>query len=368
MKNPSDDDQKRLVSPNKGIGDDASGSLKARRDGPGLRPTNLADFIGQKHLRDNLRIFIDAARARSSHMDHVLLSGPPGLGKTTLARIIANESGANFHSTSGPVISKAGDLAAILTAMEAGDVLFIDEIHRLNPAVEELLYPAIEDFQLDILIGSGPSARSVKIDLVPFTLVGATTRSGLVTRPLRERFGIPLSLLFYEDDDLQVILQHFAEFRAPSRSGSAPDLSPRGSYEIARRSRGTPRIALRLLRRVMDFALAEKESVITSDFADRSLQRLGVDRRGFDIMDRQYLTTLADNYNGGPVGVETLCAILCEQRDVIEDVVEPFLLRDGVIQRSKRGRMLSDKGWTYLERRSGRKRREKDQNSLSLDD
>lgn len=314
------------------------------------RPETLADFVGQPRLCNNLHVFIQAALSRRQSIDHVLFSGPPGLGKTTLARIVAQESGVGFHATSGPVISKAGDLAAILTALEPRDVLFIDEIHRLNPAVEEMLYPAMEDFQLDILIGSGPAARSVRIDLSPFTLVGATTRSGMVSRPLRERFGIPLALSFYHEDDLLRILKRYARLPMLRDVVPPPRMSDDAGHEVARRSRGTPRIALRLLRRVIDFATAKGEDVITGDRARESLKKLGVDPHGFDSMDRRYLRTLADNYQGGPVGIETLCAILCEQRDVVEDVIEPFLLRDGVIDRTKRGRILSAKGWKYLGR------------------
>lgn len=309
-------------------------------EGP-LRPVSLDDFIGQRPLCENLRIFIGAARARSDAMDHVLLYGPPGLGKTTLAQIVARELGVGFRATSGPVIAKAGDLAAILTNLEPNDVLFIDEIHRLSPAVEEILYPAMEDRKLDLIIGEGPAARSVQIDLVPFTLVGATTRSGLLTNPLRDRFGIPLRLEFYSAEELAFIV---------SRTGRLLNmpLTEQGAFEIARRSRGTPRIAGRLTRRVRDFAQSAKAKRIDETLVDAALTRLDVDGGGLDTMDRRYLKCIAENYSGGPVGVETLAAALSEARDMIEDVIEPYLMQQGLVQRTPRGRMLSTKGFGYL--------------------
>ncbi|MCC6597473.1 MAG: Holliday junction branch migration DNA helicase RuvB [Alphaproteobacteria bacterium] len=306
-----------------------------------LRPLSLDEFIGQPSLRDNLRVFIGASRARGDSLDHVLLFGPPGLGKTTLAQIIARELGVGFRATSGPVIVKSGDLAAILTNLEANDVLFIDEIHRLNPAVEEILYPAMEDGKLDLIIGEGPSARSVQIDLPPFTLVGATTRSGLLTNPLRDRFGIPLRLEFYSAEDLALIVARVARLLNMNLEGA-------GAHEIARRSRGTPRIAGRLTRRVRDFAEAEQAVSISKSLVDGALRRLDVDGSGLDSMDRRYLNCIAENYGGGPVGVDTLAAALSEERDMIEDVIEPYLLQQGLVQRTPRGRMLSAKGFVYL--------------------
>lgn len=306
-----------------------------------LRPLSLDEFIGQKALRENLRVFISASKARKDSMDHVLLHGPPGLGKTTLAQIIANELGVGFRSTSGPVIAKSGDLAAILTNLEPHDVLFIDEIHRLNPAVEEILYPAMEDGKLDLIIGEGPAARSVQIELSPFTLIGATTRSGLLTNPLRDRFGIPLRLDFYTAQELQQIVQRTARLlRMP--------LAEEGALEIAKRSRGTPRIAGRLTRRVRDFAQAENAKSISRILVDNALTRLDVDSAGLDMMDRRYLRCIAENYGGGPVGVDTLSAALSEQRDMIEDVIEPYLLQQGLVQRTPRGRVLAAKGYSAL--------------------
>ena len=306
-----------------------------------LRPQVLDDFIGQEDAKANLRVFIESARMRSEAMDHTLFYGPPGLGKTTLAQIMARELGVSFRMTSGPVLAKAGDLAAILTNLDARDVLFIDEIHRLNPAVEEVLYPALEDFELDLVIGEGPAARTVRIDLQPFTLVGATTRLGRLTTPLRDRFGIPTRLEFYTVDELVQIVTSNAK-----KMGA--DAEPDGAKEIARRARGTPRIAGRLLRRVVDFALVEGNGKVTRQIADRALTRLGVDDLGLDGADRRYLTLLAENYGGGPVGVETIAAALAESRDAIEEVIEPFLLQQGLIQRTPRGRMLAHKAWTHL--------------------
>ena len=306
-----------------------------------LRPLVLGDFIGQQKLRENLAIFIEAARGRDEAMDHVLFYGPPGLGKTTLAQIVARELGVGFRATSGPVITRAGDLAALLTNLQPRDVLFIDEIHRLSPAVEEVLYPAMEDFQLDLIIGEGPAARSVRIDLPKFTLVGATTRLGLITTPLRERFGIPLRLNFYEPHELDLIVRRGARV-------VGLNLDDSGAMEIARRSRGTPRVAGRLLRRVRDFANVAKMKVVDQKAADETLKRLDVDDLGLDAMDRRYLRLIADHYGGGPVGVETLAAALSEQRDTIEDAIEPFLIQQGLLQRSPRGRMLTITGYRHL--------------------
>jgi Holliday junction DNA helicase RuvB len=306
-----------------------------------LRPQRLDEFIGQEKARANLRVFIEAARARKEALDHVLFVGPPGLGKTTLAQIVARELGVNFRATSGPVIAKAGDLAALLTNLEPRDVLFIDEIHRLNPAVEEILYPAMEDFQLDLIIGEGPAARSVKIDLSPFTLIGATTRAGLLTNPLRDRFGIPVRLNFYSEAELERIVDRGARVLKLAMSAD-------GANEIARRSRGTPRIAGRLLRRVRDFAHVERAERIDRAVADRALAALEVDGAGLDAMDRRYLRTIAENYGGGPVGVDTLAAALSEPRDAIEDIIEPFLIQKGFLQRTPRGRLLTDAAFKHL--------------------
>jgi Holliday junction DNA helicase RuvB len=310
-------------------------------EAPALRPKSLDEFVGQSKLRENLRVFIDATRARGEALDHVLFFGPPGLGKTTLAQIIARELGVGFRATSGPVIARAGDLAAILTNLEPRDVLFIDEIHRLNPAVEEILYPAMEDFHLDLIIGEGPAARSIRIDLPPFTLVGATTRSGLLTTPLRERFGIPQRLDFYDATDLKKIV-----LRGAGVLGV--DISDEGAEEIARRSRGTPRVAGRLLRRVRDFAAVGGDAHIDAAGADRALTLLEVDRAGLDGMDRRYLTCIAENYGGGPVGADTLAAALAEARDMLEEVIEPFLIQQGLLQRTPRGRMLTEHGYRAL--------------------
>jgi Holliday junction DNA helicase RuvB len=306
-----------------------------------LRPQRLAEFIGQAKARANLQVFINAARARGEPLDHVLFVGPPGLGKTTLAQIVARELGVNFRATSGPVIVKAGDLAALLTNLEDRDVLFIDEIHRLAPAVEEILYPAMEDYQLDLIIGEGPAARSVKIELPKITLIGATTRAGLLTTPLRDRFGIPIRLDFYSDAELETIVRRGARLLA------AP-ITDSGAQEIARRSRGTPRIAGRLLRRVRDFAFAAGTDAITSEIADRALLALEVDAHGLDSLDRRYLSNIAENFGGGPVGIETISAALSEPRDAIEDIVEPDLIQQGFVQRTPRGRLLTPKAFAHL--------------------
>ena len=322
---------RRLVSPEKREDDtDAS-----------LRPLSLLDFTGQEAARKNLKVFIEAAKTRGDALDHVLFVGPPGLGKTTLAQIVAKELGVNFRSTSGPVIAKAGDLAAQLTNLEERDVLFIDEIHRLNPAVEEILYPAMEDFQLDLIIGEGPAARSVKIDLAKFTLVGATTRAGLLTTPLRDRFGIPIRLNFYTVEELEKIVSRGARVLGIPMSADGAD-------EIARRSRGTPRIAGRLLRRVRDFAIVDGDPQVTRAVADKALQALDVDSIGLDIMDRRYLDMVALNFGGGPVGIDTIAAALSEPRDAIEDIIEPYLLQQGFLQRTPRGRVLTVNAFRHL--------------------
>jgi Holliday junction DNA helicase RuvB len=306
-----------------------------------LRPKSISEFIGQSEARSNLRVFIESARRRNDAMDHTLFFGPPGLGKTTLAQIISRELGVNFKMSSGPVLAKAGDLAAILTNLETNDVLFIDEIHRLNPVVEEILYPALEDFELDLVIGEGPAARTVRIELQPFTLVGATTRLGLLTTPLRDRFGIPIRLQYYSDEELYQIVKLNTE-----KLGVASDEN--GAREIARRARGTPRIAGRLLRRVVDFVLVEGDGVLNKKIADHALSRLGVDNLGLDGADRRYLKLIAEQYSGGPVGIETLCAAISESRDALEEVIEPYLLQMGLIQRTPRGRMLANNGWKHL--------------------
>ena len=306
-----------------------------------LRPKSLGEFIGQAEARSNLRVFIESARQRKDAMDHTLFFGPPGLGKTTLAQIISRELGVNFKTSSGPVLAKAGDLAAILTNLEANDVLFIDEIHRLNPVVEEILYPALEDFELDLVIGEGPAARTVRIELQPFTLVGATTRLGLLTTPLRDRFGIPIRLQYYSDEELYEIVKLNTK-----KLGIVADES--GAKEIARRARGTPRIAGRLLRRVVDFVLVEGDGVLNKKIADHALTRLGVDMLGLDGADRKYLRLIAEQYSGGPVGIETICAAISESRDALEEVIEPYLLQMGLIQRTPRGRMLAKNGWRHL--------------------
>lgn len=306
-----------------------------------MRPLALDEFVGQRQARENLNVFIQSAKTRSAALDHVLFVGPPGLGKTTLAQIVARELGVNFKATSGPVISKAGDLAALLTQLEDKDVLFIDEIHRLNPAVEEILYPAMEDFQLDLIIGEGPAARSVRLDLAKFTLIGATTRLGLLTTPLRDRFGIPIRLEFYTHEELEYIVSRGARLMGFN-------MSKDGAQELARRARGTPRIAGRLLRRVRDFAVYDGTNLIDAKITDRALGLLDVDKSGLDQMDRKYMHLIAHNFMGGPVGIETLSAALSEPRDAIEDIIEPFLIQMGYLQRTPRGRILTDNGFRHL--------------------
>ena len=325
------ENNERLISANKR---DEDGDVS-------LRPQCLDDFVGQEAQRANLKVFIEAAKNRNEALDHVLFVGPPGLGKTTLAQILAKELGVNFHSTSGPVIAKAGDLAALLTNLEEHDVLFIDEIHRLSPAVEEILYPAMEDFQLDLIIGEGPAARSVKIDLSKFTLVAATTRLGLLTTPLRDRFGIPIRLNFYTVDELEHIVKRNAHILEMP-------IAEDGAREIARRARGTPRIAGRLLRRVRDFASVSGATTINRDIANEALLRLEVDQLGLDQLDRRYLGMIAENFGGGPVGIETIAAGLSEPRDAIEDIIEPYLIQQGFIQRTPRGRVMTAKAWTHM--------------------
>jgi holliday junction DNA helicase RuvB len=322
----------RLVSP-QGRGEDADASLRPRR---------LGEFVGQAALKGNLEIFIEAAKQRSEPLDHVLFAGPPGLGKTTLAQIVAAELGVGFRMTSGPIIARAGDLAALLTNLQPRDVLFIDEIHRLSPAVEEIPYPAMEDFGLDLMIGEGPAARSVRIDLAPFTLVGATTRTGLLTTPLRDRFGIHARLDFYAVEELEAILRRGAMLLRF-------DLAPDGGREIARRARGTPRVATRLLRRVRDFATVAGHLPVDGRVADAALRKLDVDELGLDMLDRRYLRAIAASYGGGPVGIETLAAALAEQRDTLEETIEPFLLQQGLLQRTPRGRMLTLGAWRHLD-------------------
>ena len=329
-------EQDRLVTP-----DAIPASDPVQNSDPALRPRRLAEFVGQGQGRANLETFIRAAHLREEPIDHTLLHGPPGLGKTTMAQIISGELGVGFRATSGPVIARAGDLAALLTNLQPRDVLFIDEIHRLNPAVEEVLYPAMEDFQLDLIIGEGPSARSVRIDLPRFTLVGATTRAGLLTTPLRDRFGINMRMQFYTTAELVQILHRQADKLEMK-------LAEDGAEEVAKRSRGTPRVAGRLLRRVRDIALVEGAELVTAVIADKALTQLGVDKTGLDGMDRRYLSSLADSFGGGPVGVETLAAVLAEQRDMLEEVIEPYLMQSGLLMRTPRGRCLSLSGWAYL--------------------
>jgi holliday junction DNA helicase RuvB len=323
---------RRIVAPHQ-AGEDAT-------ENP-VRPATLDAFVGQPAVRANLRVFIDAAIGRREALDHILLSGPPGLGKTTLAQIVARELGVDFHATSGPVIQRAADLVALLSKLGPREVLFIDEIHRMPPAAEEYLYPAMEDYQIDLIIGQGPGARSIRYPIERFTLIGATTRSGLVTRPLRERFGIPLRLVFYEPAELAIIVGRAAQLLGI-------DLRPEGAAEIARRARGTPRVAIRLLRRIRDFAGVDGLTQVDAGAADAALRRLDVDRRGLDAMDRRYLRCIAENYAGGPVGVETLAAAIGDERDVIQEVIEPYLIQEGFVQRTPRGRMLTPLSFRHL--------------------
>ena len=329
MAEPSDD---RVVSSDPQTGD--------ARD-KALRPLSFADFVGQEANVANLKVFVNAAAGRAEAMDHVLLSGPPGLGKTTLAQIVARELGVNFRSTAAPILTKPGDLAAILTNLEPRDVLFIDEIHRLNPTVEEVLYPAMEDFELDLIIGEGPSARTIKIDLNPFTLVGATTRAGLLATPLRDRFGVPVRLEFYDEAELARIVA-----RAAAKLNAS--MTDDGAHEIARRARGTPRVAGRLLRRVRDFAENDGVATIDAKAADAALKRLEVDAIGLDAQDRRYLKALTEHFGGGPVGLDTMAAALAEARDALEEVVEPFLIQQGFIQRTPRGRMATARAYEHI--------------------
>ena len=331
-------DQQRLVEPQV---EPQSESFMEDREEQKLRPQLLCDFTGQSEACTNLKIFITAAKSREESMDHVLIFGPPGLGKTTLAQITANELGVDFHSTSGPIISKAGDLAAILTSLKQHDVLFIDEIHRLNPIIEEILYPAMEDFQLDIMIGEGPNAKSIKITLPPFTLIAATTRSGLLSSPLRDRFGIPIGLSFYNYEDLALIIERAAQILHHAIDQDA-------CLEIAKRSRGTPRIAVRLLKRIRDFATVAHECTIDLSCVNIALAKLKIDNAGLDEMDHKYIKAIADFYNGGPVGVETIAAVIAEQKDMVIDVIEPYLLQQGFILRTPRGRVLSEKGFAQI--------------------
>ena len=348
--------EERLVTPAKTAEDE-----QAQNTPVSLRPQSLDDFVGQRAVCENLKVFIEAAKKRGEALDHVLLFGPPGLGKTTLASIVAKELGVGFRATSAPMISKSGDLAAILTNLERNDVLFIDEIHRLNPAIEEVLYSAMEDFQLDLIIGEGPSARSVRIDLQPFTLVGATTRSGMLSTPLRERFGIPLRLDFYSPEELMKIVLRGAHLLGMP-------ISDEGAHEIAKRSRGTPRVAGRLLRRVRDFGAVAEAGQVDENIADKALRRLDVDNYGLDAFDRRYLNCIVQNYGGGPVGADTLAAALSEERDTIEEVIEPFLLKLGFLQRTPRGRVISDLGCQYLGIAKLRKDREFKQLDLLAED
>jgi Holliday junction DNA helicase RuvB len=327
------DAAQRVVAPQRTDRDTAESSV---------RPATLEEFIGQNQLRDNLRVFIEAAKSRSEALDHILFFGPPGLGKTTLAQIVAREMGVDFHATAGPVIQRAADLVALLSKLGPREVLFIDEIHRMPPAAEEYLYPAMEDCQIDLIIGQGPGARSIRYRIEPFTLIGATTRSGLITRPLRERFGIPLRLVFYEPAELQLIVSRGARVLSI-------DLRPDGAAEIARRARGTPRVAMRLLRRVRDFAAVQGLISIDAAAADAALQRLDVDGQGLDGMDRRYLRCIAENYAGGPVGVETIAAALGDERDVVEEVIEPYLIQQGFLQRTPRGRVLTRVAFRHLD-------------------